>query len=103
MCSGTISTRALAKLYRERGDEDEARVVMQRLPAVESESDVGEDAIDLDAIGTGAPIKVFESPVAWLRGKGGGTCFLDDCEARWSVERYAEDEIALRAWWEAAA
>ncbi len=63
---------------------------------------LGEDHY-LDAIGTGAPIKVFESPVAWLRGKGGGTCFLDDCEARWSVERYAEDEIALRARWEAAA
>ena len=32
------TTRALARLYRERGDEDEARVVIQRLPAVEPES-----------------------------------------------------------------
>ncbi len=57
----------------------------------------------LDAIETGAPLKVFDSPVAWLRGICGGTCFLDDCEARWSVERYSEDEAALRARWEAAA
>ena len=62
---------------------------------------LGEDHY-LDAIGTGAPIKVFESPVAWLRGKGGGTCFLDDCEARWANDRLAEDEAGLDDWWRAA-
>ncbi len=63
---------------------------------------LGEDRY-LDAIAEEAPLKVFDSPLDWLRGNCGGTCFLDDCEVRWSVERYAEDEIALRARWEAAA
>ncbi len=56
----------------------------------------------LDAIDRDMPLRVFESPVAWLRGICGGTCFLDDCEARWSAERFAEDEAALADWWRAA-
>ncbi len=62
---------------------------------------LGEDRY-LDAIETGAPIKIFDSPVAWLRGNCAGACILDDCEARWSAERYAEDEAALADWWKAA-
>ena len=29
--------------------------------------------------------------------------FLDDVEARWTSERFAEDEAALQAWWDTAA
>ncbi len=62
---------------------------------------LGEDHY-LDAIETGAPIKIFDSPVAWLRGNCAGACILDDCEARWSAERRAEDQGALEDWWRAA-
>ena len=62
---------------------------------------LGEDHY-LDAIGTGAQITVFDSPVAWLRGNCAGACILDDCEARWSAERHTEDEAALDDWWRAA-
>ncbi len=55
-----------------------------------------------DAIETGAPIKVFDSPVAWLRGDCEGSCILDDCETRWTNERYDQDQVALRDWWRAA-
>ena len=58
----------------------------------------------LDAIGTGAQLKVFESPLAWLHDGCDGCVFLDDAEARWTNERLAEDdEAALREWWGAAA
>ncbi len=63
---------------------------------------LGEDHY-LDAITAQVPLKVFESPLAWLRGGCNGCVFLGDCEARWSAERCAEDDAALRAWWEAAA
>lgn len=63
---------------------------------------LGEDYY-LDAIAEEVRLKVFNSPLDWLRGNCEGTCFLDDCEARWTTERFAEDEVALRAWWEAAA
>ena len=49
------------------------------------------------------PIKVFDSPLAWLQGNCGGACFLDDTEMRWTNEWFAEDDAALRAWWEVAA
>ncbi len=49
------------------------------------------------------PLKVFESPVAWLRGDCDGSVILDNAEARWTNERFADDDGALRAWWEAAA
>ncbi len=62
---------------------------------------LGEDHY-LDSIETGVPITVFDSPVAWLRGNCAGACILDDCAARWSAERYAEDEAALADWWRAA-
>ncbi len=62
---------------------------------------LGEDHY-LDSIETGVPITVFDSPVAWLRGNCAGACILDDCDARWSAERYAEDEAALATWWRAA-
>ena len=57
----------------------------------------------LKAIDRDMPLKVFESPISWLRGDCGGSVILDDVDARWTNERLANDEIALRAWWEAAA
>ncbi len=62
---------------------------------------LGEDHY-LDATETAAPLKVFDSPIAWLKGNCDGAVFLDDVEARWSAERYAEDEAALADWWRAA-
>ncbi len=61
---------------------------------------LGEDRY-LDATQTGAPLKVFESPVAWLRGGCGGCVILDDAEARWTTERFAEDQVALEDGWRA--
>ena len=62
---------------------------------------LGEDRY-LNSITTGAPLKVFNSPLAWLKGACAGACLLDDCEARWTAERSAEDEAALADWWRAA-
>ena len=62
---------------------------------------LGEDRY-LKAIDRDMPLKVFESPVSWLRGDCEGTCFLDDCEARWAMQRYAKDDAALRDWWREA-
>ncbi len=62
---------------------------------------LGEDRY-LDAFDRDMPLRVFESPVAWLRGDCNGSVFLDDCEARWSAERYADDDGALRDWWREA-
>ncbi len=62
---------------------------------------LGEDHY-LDATETAAPLKVFDTPVAWLQGNCDGIVFLDDVEARWAAERYAEDEAALADWWRAA-
>ena len=62
---------------------------------------LGEDRY-LDAFDRDMPLRVFESPVAWLRGDCEGACFLDDCEARWLAERYADDDGALRDWWREA-
>ncbi len=58
---------------------------------------LGEDHY-LDAIETGVPVTVLDSPVAWLQGNCDGIVFLDDAEARWSAECFAEDEAALQAW-----
>ena len=57
----------------------------------------------LDAIETGVPLKVFESPLAWLQGGCDGCVFLDDAKGRWVAERFAEDGAALDRWWGAAA
>ncbi len=62
---------------------------------------LGEDQY-LDSIETGAPLKVFDTPLAWLRGNCEGACILDDAEARWANERLAEDDEAPRAWWKVA-
>ena len=62
---------------------------------------LGEDQY-LTSIETGAPLKVHDSPLCWLQGGCDGTVFLDDCEARWSAERRAEDQRALGDWWRAA-
>ncbi len=62
---------------------------------------LGEDQY-LDSIESSAPLKVFDTPLAWLQGNCDGAVFLDDVEARWSAERYAEDEAALADWWRAA-
>ncbi len=62
---------------------------------------LGEDHY-LDAIGTSAQLKAFESPLDWLRGDCNGSVFLDDAEARWTNERLAEDRVALQDWWSAA-
>ncbi len=62
---------------------------------------LGEDQY-LTSIETGAPLKAHDSPLCWLQGGCDGTVFLDDCEARWSAERFAEDEAALADWWRAA-
>ena len=62
---------------------------------------LGEDQY-LTSIETGAPLKVHDTPLAWLQGNCDGAVFLDDVEARWSAERYAEEEAALADWWRAA-
>ncbi len=62
---------------------------------------LGEDRY-LDAIERDMPLKVFESPVAWLQGGCDGCVFLDDAEARWTIERFAEDQAAQEDWWRAA-
>ncbi len=62
---------------------------------------LGEDRY-LKAIDRDMPLKVFESPIAWLRGDCDGCVFLDDAEARWTTERLAEDQVALQDWWRAA-
>ena len=62
---------------------------------------LGEDRY-LGAIERDMLFKVFESPVAWLRGGCGGCVFLDDAEARWTNERLADDQVALQDWWRAA-
>ncbi len=62
---------------------------------------LGEDHY-LDAIETGVPVTVLDSPVAWLQGNCDGIVFLDDAEARWAAERFAEDEAELQRWWRMA-
>ncbi len=62
---------------------------------------LGEDRY-LAAIEAGASLRLFDSPLAWLRGGCAGAVFLDDVEARWSAERCAEDAVALTDWWRAA-
>ncbi len=62
---------------------------------------LGEDRYLL-AIETGTPINVFDSPVGWLQGECSGCVILDDAEARWANERLAEDDEALRNWWQVA-
>lgn len=57
----------------------------------------------LDAIDRDKPLKVFDSPVAWLRGDCGGCVLLDDAETRWTNERNADDRGAPHGWWEAVA
>ncbi len=63
---------------------------------------LGEDRY-LEAIATGAPLRVYDTPLAWLQAGCDGAVFLDDVEARWAAERFAEDEAALQAWWGTAA
>ena len=63
---------------------------------------LGEDHY-LAAICEAKPVRIFDSPVAWLQGGCGGSVFLDDVEARWEMERQGEDDAVLRQWWEAAA
>ncbi len=63
---------------------------------------LGEDRY-LEAIATSAPLTAFDSPLTWLQGGCDGVVFLDDVEARWTSERFAEDEAALREWWRTAA
>ncbi len=63
---------------------------------------LGEDRY-LEAIATSAPLTAFDSPLTWLQGRCDGVVFLDDVEARWAAERFAEDETALQQWWGTAA
>ena len=63
---------------------------------------LGEDHY-LAAVSEGEAVRVFDSPVVWLRGGCDGSVFLDDVEARWEMERQGEDAAASRQWWEAAA
>ncbi len=53
----------------------------------------------LAAVDGAMALKVYDSPLAWFRGNCDGTVFLDDAEARWAAERFAEDEAALQACW----
>ena len=62
---------------------------------------LGEDRY-LRAADCGASLYAFDSPVSWLQGGCDGCVFLDDAEARWTTERYADDDIALRDWWKEA-
>ena len=62
---------------------------------------LGEDHY-LAAVTEEARLMVLESPVAWIRGGCDGCVFLDDAEARWASERLAEDDEALRDWWQVA-
>ncbi len=59
---------------------------------------LGEDRY-LAAVDGATPLKVYDSPLRWLQGGCDGVVFLDDAEDRWAAERFAEDEVALRAWW----
>ncbi len=63
---------------------------------------LGEDRY-LAAVDGATRLKIYDSPLRWLQGGCDGTVFLDDVEARWAAERYAEDEAALQRWWEIAA
>ena len=63
---------------------------------------LGEDRY-LAAVDGAMALKVYDSPLRWLQGGCDGTVFLDDVEARWTSERFAEDEAALQAWWGTAA
>ncbi len=63
---------------------------------------LGEDRY-LAAVDGAMALKVYDSPLRWLQGGCDGTVFLDDVEARWTAERFAEDEAALQAWWGTAA
>ena len=59
---------------------------------------------NLDAAHTeGWPISLHRTPLDWLRAGCRGACLLDHCEAQWTVERFGDDEAALREWWAAAA
>ena len=51
---------------------------------------------------TGWPISFTTTPLDWLRADCRGACLLDHCEARWTTERFAEDQIALQDWWRTA-
>jgi hypothetical protein len=62
---------------------------------------LGEDHY-LAAVTEEVPLKVFDGPLAWLQGNCEGACILDDAEARWANERFAEDDEALRDWWKVA-
>ena len=62
---------------------------------------LGEDHY-LAAATEGVPLKVFDSPFAWLQGNCEGACILDDTEARWANERIADDDAALDEFWRAA-
>ncbi len=63
---------------------------------------LGEDRY-LAAVDVATSLKVYDSPLRWLQGGCDGTVFLDDVEARWTAERFAEDEAALKRWWGTAA
>ena len=63
---------------------------------------LGEDRY-LAAVDGAMALKVYDSPLRWLQGGCDGTVLLDDVEARWTSERFAEDEAALQAWWGTAA
>ena len=56
----------------------------------------------LAAVTEEVPLKVFDSPLAWLQGSCEGACMLDDTEARWANERLAKDDEVLRDWWRVA-
>ena len=62
---------------------------------------LGADHLEL-AHATGWPISFTTTPLDWLRADCRGACLLDHCEARWTTERFAEDQVALQDWWRAA-
>ncbi len=67
------------------------------------ESDVvlGTDHLQI-AHAAGWPISLATTPLDWLRANCCGACLLDHCEARWTNQRLAEDQVALQDWWRAA-
>ncbi|MBY0400581.1 tetratricopeptide repeat protein, partial [Myxococcota bacterium] len=88
------ATRALAKLYRDRGDEDKARELMQRLPTDEvgARSRLAVDVSEIDEPEIADEELLDDDPFLTVSG-GNGSRALDLGDDELELE--AEDEIQL--------